>query len=222
VAEAGGVVDEGMELAVFAAGIDLRGQVGEELGVEVAAGEFGGEDARVDAGDFGAEAGGDHGAGERGGGDLPYGKDGFETGAGELLFAISADVGEEEIAECHGLNGLGGRALAEGGHAGFVLFVGAGPGEGNGPEGKAEGFGLQFEKLSADGVHGDAVELFVEGGEKRDDFDGRVLAEEVQGPGAIFTAGPGEGYTFQAATATRSFVATVRLSQAYKPKRTAV
>ncbi len=116
---------------------------------------------RVDARDFGAEAGGDHGAGERRGGDLPDGEDGFEAGAGELLFAIGADVGEKEIAECHGLNGFAGSTLAERGHASFVLFIGAGPGEGNGPEWEAEGLGLQLEQLAADGVHGDAVELFV-------------------------------------------------------------
>ena len=64
--EARAVVHKRMELAVFAARVDAGRQVGQELGVEITAGEFGGEHIRVDACDFRAEAGSDHGRGQLG------------------------------------------------------------------------------------------------------------------------------------------------------------
>src|ERR1700678_2090622 len=103
-----------------------------------------------------------------------------------------------------------------------MLFVGTGPGQGNGPERQADGLSLQLEQLATDGVHGDAIELFVESGDERYDFNAGILPEEMQRPCAILAARPRKGYPFQAVTAVRSLVATVRLSQAYSPNRTAV
>jgi hypothetical protein len=75
-----------VELAALAAGVDCGWEVGEELGVEGAAGEGGIEVARVNAGEMRAEAGGDHLLGEVGSGDAevraPDGEDGFEPGPG--------------------------------------------------------------------------------------------------------------------------------------------
>ena len=55
----------------------------------------------IDAGDFRAEAGSDHGPGQVGGRDLPDREQRLETGSGELLFTIGADVGQKKIAESH-------------------------------------------------------------------------------------------------------------------------
>ena len=107
-------------------------------------------------------------------------------------------------------------------HLCFILVVGTGPGQGNGPQREAERCRLQFQQLAPDGVHGDAIELFVEGSDESYDFDARILPEEMQRPGAVFTARPRERYALQARTGDRSLVATVRLSQAYRPNRTAV
>ena len=41
-------------------------------------------------------------------------------------------------------------------------------------------------------MDGDAAELLIEGGEEGDDLVGRVLAEEMQGPGGVLAAGPAE------------------------------
>ena len=124
---------QGVELAALAAGVDGWGKVGEELGVEGAAGEGGVEDTGVDAGEMGAEAGGKHLLGELGGGDAevggPDGEDGFEAGAGEFGDAVGADVLEEEVAEGDAADALGDGAGADLGHARFVFGVGAGEGK---------------------------------------------------------------------------------------------
>src|SRR5271156_4737631 len=78
--EAGTVINEGMELAVLPAWVDAGRQVGEELGVEIAAGEFGGQHLRIDAGDFRAKARGDHGPGQIAGRNLPDGKQRLKAG----------------------------------------------------------------------------------------------------------------------------------------------
>ena len=56
--------DAGVELAVFAAGIDSGGQVGEQRGIKFAAGESGVELLRIHAAQVGAQAAGDHVAGK--------------------------------------------------------------------------------------------------------------------------------------------------------------
>ena len=65
--EHGAVDDAGVELAVFAEGVDLGREVGEEGAVEAAGGEGSVEVEAADVGDDGAEALGDHFAGELGG-----------------------------------------------------------------------------------------------------------------------------------------------------------
>ena len=47
------IVCEGMEFAIFAAGIDFIWQIGEELLVEISAGKFTIECLSIDAGDYG-------------------------------------------------------------------------------------------------------------------------------------------------------------------------
>ena len=187
---------EGVELSAFAAGVDRGGQIGEEFGVEGAAGEGGIEVARVNTGEMRAEACGDHLASEFGGGDAerraPDGEDGFEAGSGEFLDAVSADVLEEEVAEGDSVEAFGGSAGADLGHPRLVVGVGAGEGKIDLPERQADGSGLPVEKFFAEAVDGDAAELLVEGGEEGDDLVLRLPAEEMEGPGAVFSAAPTE------------------------------
>jgi hypothetical protein len=70
------------------------------------------------------------------------------------------------------------------------LLVGTGPGQGIGPERQADGLSLLVEQLVPDGVHGHAIELFIQGGDESYDFNAGILPEEMQGPGAVFAAGP--------------------------------
>jgi len=39
-------------------------------------------------------------------------------------------------------------------------------------------------------VHGDAIEVLVEGGDERYDFNAGILPKQMQRPGAILAAGP--------------------------------
>ena len=190
--EHGTGVDAGVEFAIFAAGIGGGGQVGEELVIELAAGEIGGERLGVDAGEAGAQAGLDHLAGELAGRDAPHGKDGLEPGTFELFLAVGADVAEEEIAEGDAINAFADGLRANLAHDAFVVFVRAGRGEIDVAERKVGGTRLRPDDLAADPVHGDAVGFTVEGGEQADDFILRLLAQQVESPGAVFAAAPGK------------------------------
>lgn len=218
-----------MKFAILAAGIDSGRQLGEKPLVEIAAGEIGRQAPGVDAGELRAEAGGDHVARQLSGGDLPNGKQRLKACSRELAFAVGADIGEEEVAERDRLDAFRNCASADLAHAGFVLFVRAGPGQRDGPQWKTCGFGLLFEEPPSDGMHRDAIERLVEGGNQGYNFDGRILTEEMQRPGAVFATGPRKRdalallrkrCALQAATGTRSALETLRDSQACRPKNT--
>src|SRR5690606_18657384 len=69
------------------------------------------------------------------------------------------------------------------------------------------------EEVAADGVHGDAVVDLVDGGEQADDVDLAALTQDVERPGAVLAAAPGEeraGFHFLSSTP----VATRRISSA--------
>ena len=111
-AEHGAVVDEGVELAVFAAGVDRVRQCAQQRGIELAAGEGGVERARIDAGEARAQPPSIMSRASCAVGSSHSGKSGREAGAGELPFAIRADVLQEEIAEGDGVEALGHGAAA--------------------------------------------------------------------------------------------------------------
>jgi hypothetical protein len=187
---------EGVELAALAAGIDGCGQVGEQRGIEGATGEGCVEHARVDAGEVGAQAGGEHLLREFGGGDAevrrPDGEDGFEAGVGELRDAVGANVLEEEVAEGDAVDALGDGAGEDLGHARLVVRVRAREGKVDLPERQAGGGGLLVKQLLAEAVDGDAAVLLVDGGEQANDFILGLPAEQVKGPGAVLAAAPTE------------------------------
>ena len=166
------------------------------FGAKVAACEGRVKLAGIDADEFGAEAAGDHVAGEVRGGEIPERKERFDAGRLELLFAVGAYIAKKEIAERDGVDALAGGAKAGFGHAAFVLLVGTGPRQRNFPERKVSGRGLGFEDRAAGSMHSNAVEFGVDGGKQGNDFEIGLLAEEVKGPCAVFAAAPGDEDTF--------------------------
>ena len=57
---------------------------------------------------------------------------------------------------------------------------------------QARGCGLRLQQGRAYGMHGDAIMDFVDGGEQADDLDVAALPQDVQRPGTVFPAAPGE------------------------------
>jgi len=187
----GAVPGEGVEFAVFAAGVGGVGEVGEEIVIEFAAGEFGGDFGGVEAGDGGADAAGDDLAGKVAGVHAPEGEEGLHVNPGHLALAVGADIGEGDVAEDDFGDGEGAGALQGGAHDVFVLLLGAGGGDEDAVEGEAEGGGLRLEKGFPDAVHGDAVVGFGDAGEESDDVEVAGAAGEVERPEAVFAAAPG-------------------------------
>ncbi len=109
-----------------------------------------------------------------------------------MIFAIAADVFEEEVSEGDGADAVGNGDVAGVAHGFFVVRVGAGPGEWNDLQEEACCCGLRFENFAASAVHGDAIEGRVDSGEEAGDLVFRIVLEEVQGPGAVFAAAPGD------------------------------
>jgi hypothetical protein len=163
------VEDEGMELAVFAAGIGLRRKIREERGVQFTACERAGEDSGVDTGSYGAE-----------------------LVSPEVARQLGAEIFQEDVAEGHFADTLGVEDSECLFHALFVERIAALRGDGDFVQRDVEGLDLLVEEFAADAVHGDAVVGFGDGGEKRDDFELRILAEGVEGHGGVFAAGPAE------------------------------
>src|SRR5205807_7930210 len=76
-----------------------------------------------------AESAAQHVARERPGGNFPERENRSQSGALQLALAIGANVAQEEVAERDGIEAFSDGAAAGFGHAGFVIVVGAGPGE---------------------------------------------------------------------------------------------
>ena len=181
-----------MELAALAAWVGIRRQISKQTQIEFAAGKVRGKLFCVHAGEAGAQAAGNHLARQRIRRNLPEREDRFESSGRELLYAIASDVFQKQIAESDSVDLLGDGALAGFGHALLINFVGAGPRKRNDPERQTSGRGLGFEHRAAYAVHGDAIELGIQRGDQAADFDGRIAAQRVQRPRAVFAAAPGE------------------------------
>jgi hypothetical protein len=92
-------MDEGVEFAVLAAGVDPRRQFGEKLIVVRPPGERGVERARVEADEDRLEAGGNELPRELAGVAAPEREQAALAARGEPRFAVRPDVLEEEVAE---------------------------------------------------------------------------------------------------------------------------
>jgi hypothetical protein len=64
---------------------------------------------------------------------------------------------------------------------------------------------LLLNQLAAYAVHGDAIRLFIDGGEQAVDVS-VGSAKALERPGAVLTAAPAQKSAFQAACGTRSGV----------------
>ena len=109
-----------------------------------------------------------------------------------LIFAVGANVREEEISEGDGVNAFGLRAVDGLGHSLLINAVGAGPGKRDDPERKVCSFSLRLQDVAAGAMHGDAVKLGVVSGEQANDFYVLLKAEEMERPGTVFSAAPGK------------------------------
>src|ERR1043166_2163735 len=103
-AEHRAIIDAGVELTVLAARIDSRGQLRQEFRSEIPAGEAGIELFRIDTAQARPQTAGDHVACELRGRNLPEWKYQRQSRARQLLLAIGADIAQEEIAECDGID----------------------------------------------------------------------------------------------------------------------
>ena len=171
-----GSVDKGVKLAALAAGVHAGWERFEQRPVELTASEVVAETAGIDAGEFGANAAGDHCFGKLAGGNVPEGKDRFESCASELAFAVGANIAEIKVAKGDLVDAFQNSALADAGHDGLVLVVRAGPGQLDLPERKTSAVGLDADEGASDSVHGDAVCRLVEGREQGDEFNVVALA----------------------------------------------
>src|SRR6266568_3702539 len=191
-AEDGAIKDKSVESAVLAAGIGVRRKIAEKRVVELAASEAGIKNFGIDANGDGAEMLGVEEADEFAGVALPDGKEGGHADTREILFAIGAEVFEENVAKGDLANTLivmGAQGLF---HTRFVDGIHALRRDANFVQRQADGFGLLKQKFTADTMHADAVITFGDGGEKRGYAKLLLLEQRVQGHGAVFAAAPAE------------------------------
>jgi len=181
-----------VELAALAAGIHLCGKLHEEIRIEDAARETAIELFGIHAGQPRAQAGLHHRLRQFPRGPSPKRKKRCDAGTGELALAVAAYVLEEEVAEGDGADALGKCVLDEPAHAQLILGVAARMRQGHAPQRQARGPGLDFQKFLAHGVHGHAPEGFVHRREQPHDFQPDLLPQDMQAPGAVLAAAPGE------------------------------
>lgn len=124
-AENRAIENEGVEFAVFAARIDAGGELAEEFGSQFPARKGSVEFAGIDAGGEGAETVVQEAGSEFAGVDLPQGEDGAHLKTSEILFAVNAEILQEDIAETEVADAQ--MTEMENGfrHAGFVNGIGA-------------------------------------------------------------------------------------------------
>ena len=170
----------------------MRREIAEEGFVQFAASEAGIENFRIDASGDGSEMLFVEIANQFAGVALPDGKKGGHADAGEVFFAVGAEVFEEDIAEGDFSNAL---AIEEAEgllHAGLVDGVDTLRRDGDFVKRQVERVRLAVEKFAANAVHGDAVVAFGDGGEKGGDVELLLLEQRVQRHGAVFSAAPAE------------------------------
>src|SRR5690242_15761951 len=116
-----------MEFAVFAARVDILRQRVQKRGVEITSGEGTVELARIHAGQFCFDAGGDHVLRQGSGRKLPERKEGFEAGAGKLVFPVGADIAQEQVSERYRINSLSAGPSPDSAQEVLIVRVRAGP-----------------------------------------------------------------------------------------------
>ena len=193
----GAIENEGVEFAVFAARVGAGRKIAEERGVKFTAGEAGVENLRIDASDDGAEMLFVEIADQLACIVFPEGKDCGHADTGEIFFAVSAEVFEEDVAESDLSNTfvtVGAEGLF---HAGLIDGIDALRRNRDFVKRQAERGRLAMEKFAADTVHGDAVVALGDGSKKGGDVELLLLEQREQRHGAVFAAAPAEKNGFR-------------------------
>jgi len=186
------IKDKGVKFAVFAAGIAVWRKITEKRIVKFASGEARRENFRIDTDGDGAEVLGMEKTDELVRVTLPDGKQGGHADARKILFAISAQVFEEDVAESHFADALIEEDAESALHAGFVNGIDALRRDAHFVQRQADGFGLLEQELAADAVHANAAVAFGDSGEERGHAELWLLEQRVQSHGAVFAPAPAE------------------------------
>ena len=187
-------VGAGVELAALGAGVDRGRQLVEQRRVELAAGKPAVHHLRIQAGDPGAQAAGNHLARQPGrvGVGAKQRKQRRQPAAGEALLAVLPDIGEKQVAECRVGEALAHRAGDGLPHFLFVDLIRARRWNRHHPERKAERLGLGLQHLDAHRMHRHPLRRLVDRGQQRANRDVAALPQGVHHPGAVFAARPGD------------------------------
>src|SRR5207244_4220797 len=183
--------DEGVELAVLAAGVDAPRELSEQALVVAAAAEGGVEGARVDADEHRFEAGVEELARERGRVVPPEGEEAALAGRGETTFPVGADILKEQIAEGNRLDPgqRGGRERFR--HPRLVDLVDATRRDQHLDQRNPERFALPRKQLAANAVHADPLERLGHGRDQRLRLE-QLAAKRPEHERRVLAAAPGK------------------------------
>src|SRR4029077_13509376 len=175
VAEDGTVENEGVELAILAAGVDSRGQIAEERNGEVAAGETSVDHFGINARGDSAELGSVETADEFASLALPDGEERGHADAREIFLAVGAEIFQEDVAESDLSHAIGVMDAQGFFHARLVNRIDALRWNAHLVQRKPDGLGLLHKEFAAHAVHADAFVGFGYRGQERDDTDVSAL-----------------------------------------------
>ena len=183
---------EGMKLAPLSAGVDLRGQPGEEDFIEVAAREFLGKTRGVDADEDRAKSTGDHLHGEIPRVPPPEWKDARQPGSLEKPLSIGANVFEKEVSEHDVRDPLLGSAGELGEKRLLVDLVRAGMRNRNHAERKLQLRRLPAKELFADSVDRNPAIRRGDGRQQTGQLESSRETNGMERPGGVLPAAPGD------------------------------
>src|SRR2546428_12633699 len=159
------VDDEGMEFAVFAAGINAGRKIGEERIVKLAASEAAIEDLGIHANGDAAEALRVKEMNELVSVAIPDGEERGHADSGEVGLAIGTEGFEENVAEGDLSNAVVVMRTQRFLHARFVSGIDALRRDADFVKRQADGLGLPLKQLAPHAMHADALVTFGHGGQ---------------------------------------------------------
>ncbi len=176
-----------VELAVFAARIDIFGKLPEQCTIESTPSKVPVDFLRIDAHKMRDESGRDHFLGECVRVVLPERKDAVHPGFGEPLFPVCANVFEKQIAEHDVFDALGLDFPDGNGHPRVVDFVRACIRDGDLDARETELSDLSVKQAIAYAVHRNAIVDLGDRRENTDDVDATSAPRLKQRESAVFS-----------------------------------